>query len=213
MLPSGEISVHAVVNSNEVKALDTHSRTCVVAYGPIAAVVSRVRKTTDEKAALRHGRIIGKVVETCSSVVPFRLGVQIRSEPEIREVLKLNAQVLVQHLERFRDRVEMGIKAKVVLSSDFDPSRLPVFLASLRSLAEKNEDRQEELETTLNVHIFKGCYLIQRQNVDEFWFAVETVRRKFPTVPLMGSGPWAPYSFCDFVLHPASCKLRGAIQP
>jgi hypothetical protein len=212
MLSSGQISVHAVVRSDEVTALGTHSRTRVVGCGPIAAVVSSARKTTDQKAALRHGRIIGTVAEACSSVVPFRLGVEVRTEPEIREVLKLNAQVLVRHLDRFRDRVEMGIRAKVASSSDFDPSRMSLALDSVRSFAEKSEDRQEALETTLNAHIFKGCYLIPRGNIDKFWLALETVRKSFPAMPLMGSGPWAPYSFCDFVLRPPSGELRGATQ-
>ena len=211
MLSSGRISVHAVVPSDEVTALDAHSRVDVVAYGRIAAVVSRPTKLTEQKTALRHGRIIGKAVERCSSVVPFRLGVEIPSESDIHEVLKLNTQVLSRYLQRFRDHVEMGLKLKVAPSSDFAPSRLPSSLAGIRSFAEKTEDRQESLKSTFNYQTFEGCYLIRRQNIDAFWLAVEALEKELPALPCMGSGPWA-YSFCDFVLRPVSCELRGAIQ-
>lgn len=181
-----------------------------VVCGPVAAIVGKPGNES-ARAALRHDRVMGRAVEVCSSVVPFRLGVELQSEA-VREVLQTNLQVLSGHLARFHGRVEMGLKVKLAAQAADEPVRLPSGLGRIRALAPRNEDRREGLRRASAGQVFEGCYLISRQAVDAYWSAVEEIRRVLPDLPLLGSGPWAAYSFCDFALRPGQTESRAAQQ-
>ena len=117
-------------------------------------------------------------------------------------MLKTNGQTLGDQLRRFCGRLEMGLKAR--LTPETAPGtqllRLPFGLERIRALAPLSSDRQEKLGTGRGGTVFEGCYLIGREDIDRFWDALERIRSAVPELALLGSGPWAPYSFCDFTL-------------
>jgi hypothetical protein len=198
------IRLYAVVPASEAYALCRATRGVeLVVSGPLAALVGRPGTETESRAVLRHDCIVGRALEACSSVVPFRLGVELQSEAELHQVLEANEEALSGRLARFRDRVEMGLKAKLATQPDGGPPELPPGLERVRALARGSEDRRERLERTPNAPLFEGCYLISRQTIDVFWSALEAFRRVLPDLPVLGSGPWAAYSFCDDALRPA----------
>ena len=166
---------------------------------------------SDERAALRHDRIVGRVLDACPSVVPFRVGVELRSETELLHVLEANEKQLTRHLARFRGRVEMGLKVKLATHADGELRRLLAGLGRVRALAPLEEDRREGSRRASSGHVFEGCYLIPRRAVDAFWSAAGELHRTFPDLPLLGSGPWAAYSFCDLALQPAQGESRVAL--
>lgn len=216
MLPPPSRSLHlfAVVPAVEAATLEARTRRgSVLVCGAIAAVFGQRPEREDEvRAALRHDRIVGLAFDTCSSVVPFRLGIELGSEAELRSVLELNADDLSSQLARFRGRVEMGLKVQLATPSTDEPLRLPFGLASVRALAPGHEDRSERLARRGRKSVFEGCYLIPRASVEEFWRAVERIRSVAPEVPLLGSGPWAAYSFCDMPLRRAAAPIRSAMD-
>lgn len=219
------LRLYAIVSADEASALDTRSAGIrVVTWGSVAAVAGKASPgRRDSRAASRHAGIVGLALETCSSVVPFRFGVELRSEADLRRVLEVNAEALSHWLGRFRDRVEMGLKALLpagrrggaaaARSAPVAASiRLPFSLERVRALAPLPEDRRERLAAGPRGPVFEGCYLISRRAIDPFWAALDEIRRLVPDLPLLGSGPWAPYSFCGFVLRP-DAEVACAYDP
>ena len=205
MLTPDPICLYALVPADDAKALGRAARGLrLVPCGPILAITGRPSREPELHAALRHDRIVGRALETCSSVVPFQLGVEFRSEAELRHLLEANLRSLSGHLARLAGRVEMGFKAKLAASAVPRPMRLPFDLELVHALAPRTEDRREQLEHGRTGQVFEGCYLILRQAIAAFWSAVEELRRTTTELPVLGSGPWAAYSFCDFALRPAS---------
>jgi hypothetical protein len=206
------IALHAAATAGEAYALGARARgvTCV-ACGPVEAIVGRWGAGTGVRAALRHDRIVRQALEICASVVPFRLGVELTSEAEVHGLLEANLETLTHHLAMLRGRVEMGLKARWAREPG-DPAGLSPLLEHLRSLAPRSEDRRERLGRTSAGLLFEGSYLVPRRAVDPFWSAVEELRRTSPELRLLGSGPWAAYSFCDFALQPSPAELSTTLR-
>ena len=150
--------LYAVVPGEEWPALGAGARGLrTVTCGRLAGVVGKVpRSRGHQQAAVRHDRAVQLALETCSSVVPFRLGLELRSEAELRRVIEGNAQPLAEMLDHFRGRVEMGFKARLTAGTPGDrapgapgfpvslaePIRLPFGLERLRALAPRAADRR-----------------------------------------------------------------------
>ena len=197
------VRLYAVVPAGEGFASGEIMRDVrTVDCGSIAALAGEACTQERNAAAIRHDDIVRAAVEQHSSVVPFRFGTELRSEPELRWLLEANGQTLSDQLSRFCGRLEMGLKAR--LTPETAPGvqllRLPFGLERIRALAPLAGDRQEKLGTGPGGTIFEGCYLIGRNAIDRFWDALERIRSAVPELALLGSGPWAPYSFCDFTL-------------
>jgi hypothetical protein len=175
----------------------------LVPGGSITAITGPPATEPEPRAALRHDRIVGRALESCSAVVPFRLGVELGSEAELQRLLEDNLEALCGQLARFAGRVEMGFKARLATHAGDQPIRLPFDLERVRSLAPRGEDRREQRKRAAGGQVFEGCYLISRQSIDAFWSAIENIRHATSDLPVMGSGPWAAYTFCDFTLRPA----------
>jgi hypothetical protein len=198
----GPICLYAVVPADEAgAACDDNPGLRGVACGPIAGLVGRRRGRAGPRAALHHDRIIGRALGACSAVMPFRFGIEVRSEPELRGVLEINLDALSGQLARVRGRVEMGLKVKLPPSSP--PERWSSALARVRALAPWVEDRRERLLRLSTGQALEGCYLVSREDVSAFWTAVEEIRAALAGLPVLGSGPWAAYSFCDLALRHA----------
>ncbi len=203
-------ALYAVVPADEASWLKTCAqrlRVSCVSCGPVCALFGDRPHGSDEvHAAVWHDRVIGMAFETCSSVVPFRMGITFASEADLRAALSFNVRELSRQLARFQGRVEMGLKVRLSAATGDEPLRLPFGLDRVRALAPERHDRAERLVRIGHGRVFEGCYLISRQHVDNFWRALDGIRRRAPEQPLLGSGPWAAYSFCDV-------PLRGGAQP
>jgi hypothetical protein len=197
------IRLYAVVPAEEVSALKARRSFSILSCGPAAALYGHPPDHGDRvRAAFWHDRVVGLAVESCSAVVPFRLGMDFGSEAELRATVRCNASQLAEQLGRFRGRVEMGLKVRIPAPTTDQPLRLPSGLDRVRALAPQPADRWERLGRSPQGSIFEGCYLVSRRAIEDFWQAVEGIRRSAPELPLLGSGPWAPYSFCDTPLTP-----------
>jgi hypothetical protein len=190
-----------VVPAEEALTFAARSRGLpVLSCGPVAAVFGHPPTYDDEvRAAVWHDRVVGLALETCSSVVPFRFGIMLESEAELAAIVSLNATELSRQLARFQGRVEMGLKVRLAAADEL--LRAPFGLDQVRTLAPDEEDRSERIVRNGRERIFEGCYLIPRQAVDGFWRALDGIRHRAPELPLLGSGPWAAYTFCDVPLR------------
>ncbi len=205
------VCVFAVVPAVEASSACHSSRGLRwVSHGPVAALVGSPGSDS-ARAALRHDRVIGRAVEACSSVVPFRFGMEFECEA-LEGLLGANLPALVSRLARFRGRVEMGLKVKLMERSPGASPRMPFDLEHFHALAPREEDRREGLRQMLTGPVFEGCYLVSRRDVEAYWAAAETLRGALADLPVLGTGPWAPYSFCEFALRPVPGQARAAIR-
>jgi Gas vesicle synthesis protein GvpL/GvpF len=204
VLTPTRFGLYAVVPTGDAGALGVPPRGVrQIACGPVLAIVGKATGQPETRAALRHDRIVRQALDVCASVVPFRLGVEFGSEAEIQRMLEANREPLSRQLARFAGRVEMGFKVQLAAQPAGMPVQLPAGLPRVHALAPRPEDRREHLARAPGGQVFEGCYLVLREAIESFWSAVEELRRAAMDLPVLGSGPWAAYSFCDFVLRPA----------
>jgi len=195
------IRLYAVIAASEAQHFRDATRgPKVIEWGVLAAVTGKPEEET-ARAALRHARAVGRAFETCSSVVPFRVGVSIESEEALCRLLEENQKTLSAHLARFTGQAEMALKIKLPEQSPGTPAWLPLDLSRVRALASRRENICEAFKRCPGGRIFEGSYLLPREDVEAFWCAVEALRHASVAPPLFGSGPWAPYSFCNFTLR------------
>ena len=201
--------LYALVPAEEAFRLPSRRSFSVHTCGPATALFGRSRPGANAVlAALRHDRIVRLALARCSSVVPFRLGLEIASVADLDALFRLNSWQLAGQLARFHGRVEMGLKVGLSPSATDPSSLLPRGLDRIRGLAPEPADRCERLDFSrkggAHGKIFVANYLISRHAIDDFWQATEGIRRLAPELPLLGSGPWAAYSFCDVPLRRAA---------
>jgi Gas vesicle synthesis protein GvpL/GvpF len=197
------LHLYAVVPSSEVGSSEPCPRGVRhVECGPVAAIVGRSRQPT-VRAVRHHDQVLGCLLMACSSVVPFRFGVDLDCEDQLRELVARNLLSLSRCLARVRGRVEMGVRVMVFEWSDAAAARLKTGLVPFRGLVPRAQDRCERLERAAEGRVFDGSYLIARGQVDGFWSALSQSRSALGDVPILGSGPWAAYSFCNVVLRPS----------
>jgi len=201
--PILSLRLFAVVHTSDLYARNTkRHQFSVVTSGPIAGVVGTFAPSSspDETVheALRHDRVVRLAFETYSSVVPFRFGTEFRSRADVLTLLAENTVELLEQLDRFRHRVEMGLKVRLATATAGEPAsiRLPAGLGQVQALAEGSHDRCERVRRDRKGLCFEGCYLIPSNAVNRFWEALDALRALDPELPLLGSGPWAAYSFC-----------------
>jgi hypothetical protein len=219
MLPAKPPTFHlyALVPAEDAPRLPSRRSFSVHTCGSAAALFGPSRPGANAVlSALRHDRIVRLALATCTSVVPFRLGLEIASMAELEALFQLNSTALAGQLARFHDRVEMGLKVRLSPSATGPAPPLPRGLDRIRGLAPDAADRCERLDFSSAAgapgKTFVASYLISRRAVDDFWRAIEGVRRLAPELPLLGSGPWAAYSFCDVPLKRADPRPLRALE-
>jgi hypothetical protein len=217
--PANPATVHlyAVVPAEEASRLPLRRSFSVLTCGPTAALFGAPRPGANAvRAALSHDRIVGLALAACSSVVPFRLALELASATELDALCRLNSAALADQLARFRGRVEMGLKMRLPAPAADPSSLLRRGLDRVRELAPKPADRCERLgfspQGGAGGRMFAASYLVPRHAIDDFWRATEGIRRLAPELPLLGSGPWAAYSFCDVPLQLAPVPLRQPLE-
>lgn len=214
-MKSQPLNLYAIVPADEASRLEPAAvgGCSFVTWGSFAALVGnepqRSRATAE---ALHHDRVVQVALESCSTVLPFRLGTCLGDASEVSRVLELNALGLTENLRRLRGRVEMGLKARIDPPPQADGprgigQRFFDCLGGLRDLAPMPTGRRERFTRQADRNLFDGRYLISRSDVERFWSAVEVLRKSMPAVAMIASGPWAPYSFGDVVL------VQGAVRP
>jgi len=202
-LTDAAVLLHAAVPAPEARAaLGRSLGARSVACGPVAAVLGPVRRESATRIALRHARVVAGALAGCSSVVPFRLGIELESDGDVRALLLENQLELRGSLDALAGSVEMGLKVRIPSSAGPALIRLEEALERVRELAPAPAHRQERRRAVQDGHVLEACYLLPRGHVDAFWGAVDSLRST-TGMRVLGTGPWAPYSFCDLSLRPA----------
>jgi hypothetical protein len=194
-----------------------------VREGELLAVISRhVHPPGDPAldALWVHERVVERLMAD-RAVLPMRFGNKLRDDGVLREILAARQEELLATLDRVRGRVELGVRAMQPLDAQPDASaiadRAPGSavttgreyleaklrdgrriergvaalhepLAKLAVAAQRQPSRSPE-------ELLRASYLVETAVVARFRGAVERLQREHPSVAILCTGPWPPYSF------------------
>ncbi len=205
---SGKL-LYAAIFANEANAARSARRSLqIVSEGRIAVVMGLPLRGAMELTAraIAHDQVMQNLLERCSAVMPFRLDTRAPIAPDLSRLLREHGSAIESNLLRFKGRVEMGIRMKSQSGTPFS-GRLDC--SRLHKLAGSMQHRREKIVVLESGALFEGTYLIKREAMDDFWAAVLEIRKALPGFAVIGTGPWAPYSFCDLELpEPGSGPMR-----
>ncbi len=206
----GPLLLHVAVPADEAPgALGRAIGARCVAHGRLAAILGPVRQESTTRAALRHARIVAHALDACTSVVPFRAGIEVASEQEALELLAGNREELSTRLRDLAGHVEMGLKVRIPGLGRPIEGSLASALVRIRALASRTVQPQERRKSLPGATVLEACYLVPRSRIEPFWSEVAALRAE-TGLRVLGTGPWAPYSFCDLSLRATSRAPSGA---
>jgi hypothetical protein len=181
-----------------------------VREGELLAVVSRHSSPPGDPArdALwAHERVVERIMAD-RAVLPMRFGSKLADDDALREVLAARQQEFLATLDRVRGRVEVSVRAMQPLGAPRSP---PVTTSGREYLEAKLRNGREvatldEPLASLAVEVsrqrsrapeelLRASYLIEEAVLARFRGTVERLQRMHPTVAILCTGPWPPYSF------------------
>ena len=218
------LHVYAILNSKpselELQSLGISNLRLIEASGLFALVSNASEQTEPTKlaiAALEHNAVIERALEF-SSLLPARFTAPLE-EHLILTQLKHNQAAYQTALDRVRNALEFALRAEVAaitpepVANNTSSGR--AYLESRRTqfnLEHQNRTKLEAIAASLEQqlgslarevlhryepNLYRGCYLVCRDNTEVFKHAFEVIQPSFQDdLEQLGlHGPFAPYSF------------------
>lgn len=174
----------------------------------IAAIYSRhegdglAEATRD--LALAHGSVISAVDASAEAVLPVRFGERFGEVADLRAAVRARRSALEASLARVAGCAEIGLR---VLGSE--PEHEPAatgteYMQRLRAAgtgpAPALHRALEALSRDVRIspragHLLSASYLVPRDRLDEVRHVVETWTAEHRDIPVICTGPWAPFTF------------------
>jgi Gas vesicle synthesis protein GvpL/GvpF len=183
-----------------------------VREGDLLAVVSRHDDQPGEPAldALWvHERVVERIMAE-RAVLPMRFGTCLDDGDALRQVLAARGQEFLAALQRVRGRVEVSVRA-MQPPGEQDGEPAPVATSGREYLEAKLRDGRDARSlhdplASLAVEVdrrpsrapdelLRASYLVDTAALARFRGAVEHLQRTHPSVAILCTGPWPPYSF------------------
>ena len=218
------LHVYAILDSKpsnqDLNTLGISSLRIVEASG-LYALVSTANPQTEPTelaiAALEHNGVIEKALTFCS-LLPARFTAPLEENVVVKK-LSGNLEAYKTALEGVRNALEFALRAEVpaekleAVRSDTSSGR--AYLESRRAQFKQEHQTRSKLEAiaasfelrlgsfALEVlhcfepNVYRGSYLVRRDNLEVFKNAFQSSLKTFQTDPVQLSlhGPFAPYSF------------------
>ncbi len=218
------LHVYAILDSrpseSELNSLGISSLRLIEASGLFALVSNTLEQTEPTKLAvlaLEHNAVIENALGFCS-LLPARFTAPLE-EHLILTQLKNNRAAYQTALDRVRNALEFALRAEVAAETleavTNDTSSGRAYLESRRTqfnLEHQSRTKLEAIATSFEHHLgslalevlhryepnlYRGCYLVRRDNLEVFKHAFEVAKPSFQDdLEQLGlHGPFAPYSF------------------
>ena len=168
------------------------------------AVVSRRSGRTDSESlrsdALVHGTVVEALADRGAAVLPVRFGEEATDDDALGATVVRRAETLKRRLERVRGCVELGLRIvtpirptattgaeymRALRGEDVEIDGLHRELAELSREASLRRVGRDRL----------GAYLLPRASIGSAQAKAERFARDHPSLTVLCTGPWAPYSF------------------
>jgi len=176
-------------------------------------------RNPDADVLLTYRRTIDAVHEV-QTIVPLRFGTTADTRADVPPLLARHRDALRTHLERFDERVEVGVRLQLAASPASDPAPPSAqalsgraYLEARRDARAQRADRKEAVVTAYRTAIEAACvdwtgdqrggddgsvlslaFLVARARADAARERLEAVESRHVSEAHV-VGPWAPYSF------------------
>jgi hypothetical protein len=177
------------INNNEVYTIPYRDVAAVVSNSPM-----KDYEMTEDNTR-RHETVLRQVMQE-HTVAPVEFGTTIKNERILKRLLRKAYDPTRECLKLVDNMIELGVKA--ILSED------TVFVdhkkrkECISDILESLNTRAKQVVTGdlfSDRLLLNASYLVSKEDINEFSNGVTNLQEKYPTLKLLYSGPWAPYSF------------------
>lgn len=161
-------------------------------FGAVVAVTG-----DDEADPLRHGLVVEGLLGRADAVVPVRFGERFAADDDLAAAVSPRLEALERQLEHVKGCVEVGVRIVPDEGSTDGDDGAAYMQARLRQhLAAEEVHRALAARARDSVRTSRDAgYLVARGDVAGFSAAVDRLLESHPSLDVLCTGPWAPYSF------------------
>ena len=168
--------------------------------GHVAAVFGSAGGETREDA-MRHGLVVQALVETCDAVLPVRFGERFTDVTALVAAVTPRVDELEDRLAAVDGCVELAVRAARAEQVVRDGAAyMRAGLQATRAASALHALLQERARAAVVAQsplLHDACYLVSRDDVDDFAQRVAAYGAEHPELNLVCTGPWAPASFAE----------------
>lgn len=175
---------------------------------------------------MRHFDINDRILRKGFTVLPFAYGTVVSLE-DVRSFVGERRESILHYLEKFKEKVEMGIKILVMNKKDqfakelfdrlgdtpghrFLSKRLEKY-SSLFAVSDIAKNLRSDIENCLgssctgikikningNVNLISMALLIKRDSINKFFSVLKLIESAYSDCKFLISGPWPAYNFIN----------------
>ena len=168
--------------------------------GAVAAVFGPAGGDTRDDA-IRHGLVVQSLVETCAAVLPVRFGERFTDASALVDAVTPRLRELEDRLAAVDGCVELAVRvARAGEDRGDGAAYMRAGLQATRSASTLHAVLQERSRAAVVAQsplLHDACYLVARDDVDDFARRVAAYGAEHPELSLVCTGPWAPASFAE----------------
>jgi hypothetical protein len=151
----------------------------------------------DEPDPVRFGLVVEGLRDGADAILPVRFGERFEGEEDLGAAIAPRLEALERQLAHVAGCVEVGVR--IVPSGEPEEAAdgamyMAARLHEQRAVEEIHHALAAEARDSVRTSRDAG-YLLERDDVDGFALAVARLLEVHPTLDVVCTGPWAPYSF------------------
>jgi hypothetical protein len=169
--------------------------------GHVVAVFGQAGGDTRDDA-IRHGFVVQALVDMCDAVLPVRFGERFTEVTALVDAVTPRLHELEDRLAAVDGCVELAVRigraapagtggGTAYMQAGLEATRAATTLHALL------QERARAAVVAQSSLLHDACYLVARDEVDDFARRVEAYGVQHPELNLVCTGPWAPASFAE----------------
>jgi hypothetical protein len=171
-------------------------------YKEFAAVVSdspmKEYEACDENIKA-HEDVVRKILDEEDTVLPVAFNMVFKDKRTLLVTMNKARKALRKAYETVDKKVELGIKA--ILTKDAIKEKKGNFVKNFESDLLNTLDGKfaslKRLDLFSDRLALNIAFLVDRDKIEEFSEAIESLHTRYDSLKIQYSGPWAPYNFVD----------------
>jgi Gas vesicle synthesis protein GvpL/GvpF len=160
--------------------------------GPILAVTG-----DEEPDPLGFGLVVERLCDSAEAVLPVRFGERFACQEDLEAAIAPHLEALEGRLSHVAGCVEVGVRivpGRDARTAADGAAYMEARLREQRAVEEIHRALAAEARDSVRTSRDAG-YLLERDDVHGFALAAARLLESHPTLNLVCTGPWAPYSF------------------
>ncbi len=182
-----------IADTGEVYALPYKEFAAVVSDSPMKEYEAR-----DENIKA-HEEVVRKILDKEDTVLPVAFNMVFKDKRTLLVTMNKARKALRKAYETVDSKVELGIKA--ILTKDAIKTQKGEFVKNFESDLLKTLDGKfaslKRLDRFSDRLALNMAFLVDRDKIEAFSEAIESLHTRYDSLKIQYSGPWAPYNFVD----------------